>query len=93
MAARPPGGEYQTAPAVQIGWWLWLGTHWEKITGKRIDGPNVYYTAGGRVYRVDSLEAVMIRRTVPPELTLPGPAAERPALRLSQSRPIPLLHQ
>jgi hypothetical protein len=79
MAERPPGGEYQTAPAVRVGWWLWLGTHWEKITGKRIDGQNVSYTAGSRVYRADALEAVMIRRTAPPQLILPGAAtAQRP---------------
>ena len=66
MIERPPGGEYQGAWRVEIGWWLWLGTHWERIIGRRIEPENVYYTAGGRVYRVSSLEAVMIRRTPPP---------------------------
>jgi hypothetical protein len=68
MADRPPGGEYAEAWRVEIGWWLWLGDHWEQITGRRIEPKVVYLTAGGRVYRVGSLEAIMIRRTEPPEL-------------------------
>jgi hypothetical protein len=67
MSTLPPGGEYQQAPAVQIGWWLWLGDHWEQITGKRIDSEHVYYTAC-RVYRVGYLDAVLCRRTAPPAL-------------------------
>lgn len=66
MSERPSDGEYQEAWRVEIGWWLWLGTHWEQIIGRRIEPDNVYYTAGGRVYRVGPAEAVMIRKIAPP---------------------------
>ena len=64
MTALPPGGEYQQAPAVQIGWWLWLGDRWEQITGKRIDREHVYFTTHRVVYRVGYLDAVLCRRTL-----------------------------
>lgn len=69
MAALPPGGEYQEADRAEIGWWLWLGTHWERIIRRRIHRRTTYLTTEAAVYRVDSLEAIMIRRTAPPELT------------------------
>lgn len=65
MTTLPPGGEHQQAPRVEIGWWLWLGTHWEQITGQRIDREHVYYTTH-RVYQAGYLDAVLCRRTPPP---------------------------